>query len=109
MTEREPLRNTRKMATDEGLDTRPLPRTKPRELWQIAREIKADWKHVYFGAVPYLDAMGALRTMADRYGADPAEDVVMYFLSNTRTWRGPVAKRIKAELNAMLAAEKARR
>jgi hypothetical protein len=28
-----------------------------RPLSQIAKEIKNDWKKVYFGAVPYLDAM----------------------------------------------------
>jgi hypothetical protein len=73
-----------------------------RTLRTIAREIRATWPRVYFGAVPYLDAMGALDTLTDRYYEDDARSIVLYFLSNAGTWRGPDAKRIKAELRAML-------
>lgn len=74
-----------------------------RELFQIAQEIKADWgAKVYFGAVPYLDAMTQLRTIDDMYINDTADSVVRYFLSNARSWRGEVAKRVKKELNEML-------
>lgn len=74
-----------------------------RPLHVIADEIRRDWSNVYFGAVPYLDAMRYLSTITDSFGADPADDIVIYFLSNARTWRGPVAKRVKAELKTMLA------
>jgi hypothetical protein len=74
----------------------------PRPLHTIADEIKSDWRNVYFGAVPYLDAMRYLDKITDKFGEDPADDVVIYFLSNAKTWRGPVARRVKAELNAML-------
>ena len=74
----------------------------PRPLFIIAREINADWKKPYFGAVPYLEVMEDLTTLDDHIGADSAESIVRYFLSNAKTWRGEVAKRIKAELNAML-------
>ena len=67
----------------------------------IAREIRADWKNPYFGAVPYLEAMMDLWTINDRYGADSAKSIVLYFLSNASTWRGPVAKRVKAELKTL--------
>lgn len=73
-----------------------------RTLRTIAREIRAAWPRVYFGAVPYLDAMGALDTLADRYYREDARTIVLYFLANAGTWRGPDAKRIKAELRAML-------
>lgn len=73
-----------------------------RPLHVIAREIKADWKKVYFGAVPYLDAMATLTSIDDNYYFDSAESVVRYFLANASTWRGDTAKRIKAELKAML-------
>ena len=73
-----------------------------RSLSTIARDIKRNWPKVYFGAVPYLDAMGSLDTITDRYYSDDAKTIVLYFLSNATTWRGPEAKRIKAELNAML-------
>ena len=74
----------------------------PRPLDVIAREIKAVWPKVYFGAVPYLDAMCSLKTTRDVYGCDPGEEIVTYFLSNASGWRGDDAKRIKAELKAHL-------
>jgi hypothetical protein len=73
-----------------------------RFLYQIAAEIRQDWTNVYFGAVPYLEAMETLYTMDDSYGHDPAAHVVRYFLSNAKTWRGETARRVKAELEGML-------
>ena len=75
--------------------------TATRPLYEIAQEIRQNWKPVYFGAVPYLDAMSQLDSINDRYGADDAKYIVMYFLSNARQWRGEVAQRIKAELKGM--------
>lgn len=69
---------------------------------EIARDIRQHWPKVNFAAKPYLDAMAHLGTMQDTYGQDSAESVVVYFLSNARSWRGPDAQRIKAELNGML-------
>jgi hypothetical protein len=77
-------------------------RTGPRSLYTIAREIRQNWPKVYFGAVPYLNAMGTLDSIHDTYGCDSARSVVAYFLANAATWRGPAAKAIKVELNAML-------
>lgn len=34
--------------------------TTTRPIYEIAREIRKDWTNVYFGAVPYLQAMGSL-------------------------------------------------
>lgn len=76
--------------------------TAVRPLHVIAREIASDWKNVYFGAVPYLQAMRSLGSIGDSYGYDDARSIVLYFLSNARGWRGDAAKRIKAELNTML-------
>lgn len=73
-----------------------------RPLNEIARDIRRDWKKVYFGAVPYLQAMGELDSIDDMYGWDNARGIVRYFLSNASGWRGPVAKQIKAELLAMV-------
>jgi hypothetical protein len=73
-----------------------------RSLSTIAREIRADWAKPYFGAVPYLDAMRSLNTMQDKYYYDDAQSVVLYFLANAGTWKGEVARRIKAELKTML-------
>jgi len=72
--------------------------TKIRTLSQIAKEIREDWKKVYFGAVPYLEAMETLSLITDNYYQDSAKSIVLYFLGNANSWRGEVAKRIKAEL-----------
>ena len=74
-----------------------------RPLYVIAHQIKQDWgSKVYFGAVPYLNAMRSLESVDDAYGQDSGRSVVMYFLSNASTWRGEVARNVKKELNAMI-------
>lgn len=72
-----------------------------RSLSEIASEIRKDWKNVYFGAVPYLNAMATLNKISDKYGMDSGQSIVLYFLSNASSWRGDIAKRVKAELKAM--------
>lgn len=73
-----------------------------RTISTIAREIRSDWKNVYFGAKPYLDAMGYIDSVDDAYGYDTGNTVVLYFLANASTWRGDTARRVKAELKGML-------
>lgn len=73
-----------------------------RSLSVIANEIRKDWNNVYFGAVPYLDAMSTLNSINDRYIMDSGKSIVLYFLSNATTWRGEVARNVKKELNSML-------
>lgn len=73
-----------------------------RKIYLIAKEIKADWKNVYFGAAPYLQAMFELEDMQSKYGCDSARSIIAYFLGNAQTWRGETAKRIKKELNQMI-------
>lgn len=77
-------------------------KTKHRPLWQIAEEIRRDWKNPYFGAKPYLDTMASLSSIEDNYYLDSARSVVLYFLSNANTWRGETARRIKKELKDLL-------
>ena len=71
---------------------------------QIALEVKSLWKNVYFGAAPYLDAMLSLDTTDPNasYYFDDADTIVRYFLANAQTFKGPDARRIKAELKSML-------
>ena len=73
-----------------------------RSISAIATEIKEVWKNVYFGAVPYLNAMLRIQSVNDTYGLDPARDIINYFLSNATYWRGEDARRIKKELNDLL-------
>ena len=77
-------------------------KTNHRPLHVIASEIKKDWKKIYFGAVPYLDAMQTLTYITDNFYLDSADMIVRYFLSNASTWRGEKAKEIKKELKEML-------
>ena len=77
-----------------------------RPIHEIAREIARDWsgkgKGIGYAARPYLDAMLALDSIDDYYGADRAAMIIAYFLGNARGYRGEKAKALKAELNAML-------
>ena len=83
----------------------PAPLSRP--LYEIAAEIRRDYrqagKPLYFAAVPYVEAMGSMSEMSDRFYEDSAVSVVTYALSNLGTWRGEVATRVKAELKAALA------
>jgi hypothetical protein len=72
--------------------------TTARPLYEIASEIRKDWTNVYFGAVPYLEALETLNSIEEDYIFDSAKSVVIYFLSNATTWRGETARRVKAEL-----------
>ena len=76
----------------------------PRAIREIADEIESAWPNVHYPSRPYLDAMRSLDSIHDRYGMDSASSIVTYFLTNSRSFRGPDAKRIKSELNKMLKA-----
>jgi hypothetical protein len=80
----------------------PTTPTPTRTLSAIAAEIRGDWPKPYFGAVPYLNALSSLSSITDSYYCDSAREIVVYFLSNATTWRGDTARRIKAELKALL-------
>lgn len=73
-----------------------------RHLHAIAREIKQKWTKPYFGAVPYINAMLTMHSADEDYGADSGKSIVLYFLANANTWRGEDARRIKAELKALV-------
>ena len=74
---------------------------KTRLIYEIAREITADWKRPYFGAVPYIDAMRQLAFPDEKYGVESGRDIVERFLSNAQLWKGETARRIKVELREM--------
>jgi hypothetical protein len=71
----------------------------------VDRDLAQRGKLAPFGAVPYLEAMRALDCVSlegSVYYSDSAASVVRYFLVNARTWTGPVARVVKAELNRRL-------
>ena len=80
--------------------------TQTRPIYEIAREIlddhKAQGKTLYFCAVPYVRAMTTLDKYTDNYFDDSAVEVLTYAVSNLSTWRGETARRVKAEIKAML-------
>jgi len=76
--------------------------TIPDEISAIAAIIRGGWKKVYFGAVPYLEAMQGLTHICQTYGSDSAESIVRYFLANATAWRGETARAVKAKLNQLL-------
>ncbi len=74
-----------------------------RPLSQIAAEIRSIWgAKTNFAAKPYLEAMLSLNDITDNYMADSGASVVSYLLGNMSAFRGEDAKRIKAELKAIL-------
>jgi hypothetical protein len=75
-----------------------------RPLYVIAREIIKDpaAKSSLWCAEPYLGAMLVMTSIDEHYGADSGSDIVRYALVNLKQYRGDTARRIKAELRAML-------
>lgn len=69
---------------------------------EIARDIRRQWNTqkggVNYAAKPYLDAMLYLGNPSDNFGADSGKEVVLYFLCNASSFRGPEAKALKEEL-----------
>jgi hypothetical protein len=76
----------------------------PRPIYEIAADVRRTWPKVNYAAKPYLDAMRDLDSIDDKYIMDDARDIVLRFIGNAGAWRGDDARRIKAELRAMLAA-----
>ena len=76
--------------TAESLKTMTLP--------QIAREIRTYWSVINYAAQPYLAAMACISTVDDNYGCDSGRSIVAYALNNMQSFRGEIAKLIKAEL-----------
>ncbi len=79
-----------------------------RSIAVIAADVRKHWRkkdgspNVNYAAEPYLAAMRELNSIEDDYYADTAQSVVMYFLANATAFRGEDARRIKAELKALL-------
>ena len=73
-------------------------------IYEIAGIIRDDWGKVNYAAEPYLEAMEALASVDDMYGADRGKSVIAYFLGNSNSWRGPIARLVKKELNKRIRA-----
>lgn len=69
---------------------------------KIAEFIKNDWPKINIYANEYLKAMLKINSINDNYYDDTAREVVLYFLSNSRSYRGENAKIVKARLNQLI-------
>lgn len=69
-----------------------------RPISTIARDIRKEWAKVHFTAEPYLSAMFYLNSIDDMFDQDSAKSIILYFLGNAASFRGPKAKELKAEL-----------
>jgi hypothetical protein len=67
----------------------------------LAMIIKSHWPKMYFGAVPYVDAMRTMGSFNEPYGCDSGWEIGLYFLANANTWRGEVAKAVKARMKEL--------
>ena len=76
--------------------------TAPRTISSIMADVKKAWAKPNFAAVPYIAALSTLRTVNDVYIHEDARSLILYFLSNASSFRGPQAKALKAELRALL-------
>ena len=72
-----------------------------RPLFEIAKEISADWPAITPQAKSYLKGMFYLLGMDDRVADLDATTTVRMFLLYSKEWTGPVAERVKAELQGM--------
>jgi len=75
-----------------------------RTISAIAYDIGKEWgAKTNYAARPYLMAMLNLSDIGDSCGYDSARSIILYFLSNASSFRGPRAKELKAELKSILA------
>jgi hypothetical protein len=74
---------------------------KHRPIFEIAKDIRADWIKINPYANEYLRAMLTIDQIDDYYLLDSAEGIVLRFLSNARGWHGEKAKAIKKEILAL--------
>lgn len=88
------------MVAKEHPDTAALAAQLPKApLSQVADLIRRDWGAAMSPyAKPYVVALLQCPDVTSRYGAESAKDIVLGFLCNCSTWRGPVARLVKVEL-----------
>jgi hypothetical protein len=71
-----------------------LKQTRP--IFEIVKEIRADWEKVNYGAV-HLDAMATINKIEESYYYESARTQVIYFCL-MRQLGGDVARRVKKNL-----------
>lgn len=72
-----------------------------RKIYEIANDIRREWKNVSPYARPYLNAMSELSEIDGNYFDDSAKSMVLYFLANATSFRGEKARELKSELKSL--------
>ena len=72
------------------------------DMEKIAKGKGKYWRNAFPYLAPYADAMLSLNSVKDNYYMESGREIVCRFLANAATWRGEVAKRVKAELRNMV-------
>jgi len=72
-------------------------------LQSICRTIRRNWPNMPACAAAYFEPLASLESLQNDYGLDSGKSIALYFLSNASTWKGDVARAIKAELKARCA------
>ena len=73
-----------------------------RPVYKIAEDILNSWDRPNFAARPYLAAMLTINSQDENFGYESAKSIILYFLSNASSFRGPEAKILKAELKNLI-------
>jgi hypothetical protein len=73
--------------------------TSPRE---FAMLIRADWKKPTSNAASVLAALATMDSIHHYYGSLKGVWLVETFLLNASSWRGPIARNVKARLNQLI-------
>jgi hypothetical protein len=68
---------------------------------EIAKDVRSDWTPIYPEAEKFLAAMERLDQITD---TDSDVKVLAKFRWMARKWRGPVAQKIKSEIDLILMA-----
>jgi len=64
--------------------------------------VKADWGgKVYFGAVPYLQALLEMDSFDQQYYQEYGRHIGLRFLGQAFSYRGPVAKAVKLRIKEL--------
>lgn len=76
--------------------------SEPRIIYDIAKDIREDWKTINPLANEYLKGLETMVDVDEMYGMEYGDMVIAQFLDKATGWRGEKARAIKLELKAHL-------
>jgi hypothetical protein len=73
-----------------------------RLIWEIAEDIDKEYDNLPESAIPFIDKLLALNKLEDSYEGQDAYSIIFQFLLCAIDWRGPIASKVKRELNQII-------